>query len=335
MKKTDLFRIRGFLLITMLICGCGKTLLHSGFSPLIKAPSGGNSYYTNDPKLSPFYGDSLLYMRSNEPSGYLIAPLNDLGLGTYISWPAGLSINASTGVIDLSGTEPGARYNIGFVNTLTRDTAFRQLTIAGVGYLDGIYDMSSGDSLLTPYFNANPAMTSIGDVSHGKIKAIFDWEPLFPRTDEPHLKVNTGTGVIDLKNSVLQGVFGANPQNGATREMTVYYKLDDQSNMSLQKTSVILHYYHSLSDVPASLINSIQAARASFLGSQVINNQIIAESQPSTVMTYSSTAQPVTANSSDGSSQGFGSTKASGGSGGPGQATNPRPPHLCIVNMGH
>src|SRR5450432_2175047 len=165
MKKTDLFRIRGLLLITMLICGCGKTLLHSGFAPLIKSPSDGTSYYTNDPKLSPFYGDTVLYMRSNEPSGYLIAPLNDLGLGTYTSWPAGLSINARTGVIDLSVTEPGARYNIGFVNTLTLDTAFRQLIIAGVGYLDGIYDMSSGDSLLRPYLNADPAMTSLGDGS--------------------------------------------------------------------------------------------------------------------------------------------------------------------------
>jgi hypothetical protein len=278
--------------------------------------------------------------------------LNELGQGKYVAWPQGLVIDPQTGVIDLSKSETGARYNVGFVNAATHDTSYRQLVLAGITYMDGLYYMDSGDTLLRPYFNASPVMTSVCNSSgendypgfifkgynaaggNGDNKCRFDCDmPAGQRANDQQLKVRTISGIIDLKKSFREGVLGSDPRNGTTRQVTIYYRLNDKSNMSLQKTSLVLHYYHTLSDVPDSLVSKALATQSDFLRNQAIG-----------VANHSVTAVTGGSNGSGGNSGGGNDGKSSGsngsntsttGGGNPPPKPSPRPPHIVIINVGH
>jgi hypothetical protein len=247
-------RLRPLVVSAVLLSGCSKSLTHTG-SDL----STGNSYqpssiFTTDASLSPSYGDSILYVRGAGRSAYLFKPVNTLLNGTFVSWPKGLTIDPVTGEIDVLQSEPGARYNVGFVNAATGDTAYRQVILAGITYPDGIYDLSSANTTLQPYFNADAA-------APGTASSVFDEEGI---AGSQKLIVNTQNGAIDLKASIDQGLFGDQPQNGDSREVSIYYRLNDQSHMSLLKTTVEVYYYNTISDVPLAMIEACRYSQSAF-----------------------------------------------------------------------
>jgi hypothetical protein len=245
-------RLRPLVVSVVLLSGCSKSLTHTGSD--LSANTQPASIFTTDASLSPSYGDSILYVQGAGRSAYLFKPVNTLLNGTFVSWPKGLTIDPVTGEIDVLQSEPGARYNVGFVSAATGDTAYRQVILAGITYPDGIYDLSSGNTTLQPYFNADAAAT-------GAANSIFDEEGI---ANSQNLIVNAQTGAIDLQASVAQGLFGAEPQNGDSRDVSIYYRLNDQSNMSLLKTTVTVYYFNSVSDIPQSLIDATVFSQYAF-----------------------------------------------------------------------
>ena len=95
---------------------------------------------------SPDYGDSIVYLQPSK-ADYIVHPVNAvaLGKGTYFAWPLGLIIDSASGAINVSQSETGLRYIIGFVKTGTKDTCVKNLILAGVNYADSIYVIENND----------------------------------------------------------------------------------------------------------------------------------------------------------------------------------------------
>lgn len=248
-------RLRPLVVSVVLLSGCSKTLTHTGSDLSTGTSFQPSSTFTTDASLSPFYGDSILYVQGAGRSAYLFKPVNTLQNGIFISWPKGLTIDPGTGDIDVLQSEPGARYNVGFVNAATGDTAYRQVILAGINYPDGIYDLGAANTSLQPYFNADAS--ALDASTPGAASSVFDKEGI---AAGQKLIVNTQTGAIDLKASVEQGLFGSQPRNGDSREVSVYYRLNDQSHMSLLKTTVNVYYYNNISDIPRAMIEACSTA---------------------------------------------------------------------------
>jgi hypothetical protein len=124
--------------------GCSKTAY-------LSEPHTSSSFFTTDASVSPFYGDTVLRVTGDAHKDYLFTPMANLGQGHFVSWPAGLVIDPETGVIDASVSEPGARYNVGFVRAATGDTAYSQVVLAGISFTNTVYTKGGSDSLLVPY----------------------------------------------------------------------------------------------------------------------------------------------------------------------------------------
>jgi hypothetical protein len=65
-------------------------------------------------------------------------------------------------------------------------------------------------------------------------------------------------GQINLAQTVRNGVFGATPQNDAKQEFDIYYRLNDDSQKSLNKIRVKVYYYNTINDVAPDLMQTLQ-----------------------------------------------------------------------------
>jgi hypothetical protein len=268
-------------------------------------------------------------VQGSDRSSYLFSPVNTLGSGKYVAWPSGLTIDEQTGVIDISQSEPGARYNVGFIKAGTADTIYNQVTLAGITYPDGIYFMDSEDSVLVPYYNSgsysrwSSSIWSSGNKQSSSLSgsdgnSVFDEAgPTGLTAGDQQLDVNTANGSLNLKNSIRSGLFGKTPQNGDNRKISIYYRVNDDSKMNLQKTSVILRYYNTLADVPADLANACLSSQQTLSRSLSHPDSLNAGN----ITVYATTPTTTTAAKST-------PTMAPA-------PTTPRPPQLVIVNTGH
>jgi hypothetical protein len=314
MKQSLLGPLR-LLPICVIAVSCSKSNSHSDVAA--SGTIAGTATFTTDVTKSPFYGGSILYVQGNTASAYQFKPVNTLGSGTYVAWPAGITIDPQTGIIDANKSEPGSRYNVGFVSAATGDTAYNQVIIDGVTYADGIYALDSKDSILQPYYNTSaitPWMTDSreAELVAGQSHPWFDAPAAgVASANELGLKVSTADGTINLANSVRQGLFGSNPKNGDTKEIPIYYRLGDVSRYSLLKSTVIVHYYNSVTDVPVELLVACQASQKAFTGQgAVLSTEIDAVTSTTTTTTattVAATAAPVA----------------------------PRPPQVVLVVKGH
>ncbi len=212
---------------------------------------------------TPSYGDSVLYQQPTTGQDYLVAPTTSGQSGTYFSWPDGLVMNSSTGIINVTQSQNGLRYNIGFVKTSTTDTCLGLLIIAGTSYIDSIYATDQADTLAAPYFNANPAITSVCGSGNG---CHFD---LSGKGASKGLKIDTKTGVIELTKT--KKVFGPHPYNGQTVPITILYSLNDDSHNAVQSLTFDLIYYDLKANVPTTLSTLITQRRANTYADMLIS----------------------------------------------------------------
>jgi hypothetical protein len=318
----------------LLLFGCSKSLTHSDKG--LSSSTQPASYFTADPSQAPFYGDSILYVQGTGRSAYLAEPVNSLGSGKFVAWPKGLTIDENTGEIDMLQSEPGSRYNVGFVNPVTGDTAYGQVILAGITYPDGVYFVHSTDSALAPYYNASSTGSWLaggakqateqhggGEQGGGTINASFDEDgPGGPGAASQHLIVDGGNGTLNLKASMEQGLFGSNPQNGDNKEISIYYRLNDKSQMALQKTKVIVYYFNTLADVPQSLVDVCLYSQNAFRQTQ------------HQTKTTTGVVNPAPAPVSGTATSDGGSKTAAKPAPVPPPAP-PRPPMVILVNTGH
>ena len=244
---------------------------------------------------APDYGDSIICPKNgNSPKDYKISPINNPGSGKYYAWPAGIVIDQNTGEINVTQSETGLRYIIGFIKDGSKDTCLKEIVLGGVTYVDSIYVLENNDTLALPHFNANPVPTSVcddsgdddypgmsGGMGHGNDKCEFDDDddadggggpepPPGQRANDQKVRVRTISGIINLKKSIDDGVFGDNPQNGDEKTVTIWYRLNDCSKKRLRKLNVKLIYYDKVSDIPQSVKDDIHNKREQFMQTRVI-----------------------------------------------------------------
>jgi hypothetical protein len=233
---------------------------------------------------APKYGDSILYLKPKAGGDFFADPINNNGIqGTYLSWPEGLSINRSNGTINLSKSETGVRYKIAFVKKNTTDTCVSQLILGGMTYMDSIYVLDKNDTLATPIFDANPYNPSICDISddsdypdsnaNGNNKCVFDDASPGQRANDLKLRVRTKSGVINLKKSLADGLFGPILKNGDSKLVRIAYRLNDASLKAPQSITVQVIYYDKVSSIPTSLQQEIMGKRTNMYTYQVVNGK--------------------------------------------------------------
>jgi hypothetical protein len=246
----------------LLIYSCKKTLEpvesasqinhnDSLSTPLSEIPFPVNPFYNCDYK--PDYGDSVLFVKKGNPGDQYAYPANNNNLkGTFLSWPDGLDLDAHTGAINLTNSQTGQRFSIGFIPEHSTDTCISHLVIGGASYMDSIYLLSASHKSALPYFNANsntpnPCASGTG--------CLFDY------TYSARLQgivIDPKMGFIDLEKTMAHNPFGLLPKDGATILTTIHYQLNDQSNGTPERIQIKLIYYYSRSNIPGSIISLIQ-----------------------------------------------------------------------------
>ena len=195
------------------------------------------------------------------------------------AWPAIFSI-VIAGIFscrkDVSRGENSSLQSIVSTNAITDSILVADsLDTSGVDYIDNIYDLSAGADAAKafPVYHSilgEPLPCQGTDTTQST--CIFDETDLdgngssdIPGANKNKLIVNRKTGAIDLSASYTAGVFGPNPQNGARRAFTFFYRLDDNTKRSLDQVTIQLIYYKRKSDVPQILVNEIAARKQQYL----------------------------------------------------------------------
>lgn len=204
---------------------------------------------------APDYGDTILFVQPSA-ADYIVKPLNTPDSGQYFAWPEGMNIDRHTGAINLSKSDGGLRYNIGYVKNGTTDTCLQTIILAGASYMDSIYVLGENERYAKPYYNADPNNVNIcsGSGVPGGSTCVYDIDG---QAASQNIKVDHNNGYIDLKNTLNSLAFGLLPANGTTINTTIAYRLNDNSNMATQYIPVTLVYYSHKSEVPADLLTLV------------------------------------------------------------------------------
>ena len=218
--------------------------------------------------VSLIYGDTIIF---TQPSGgdYIYNVVNNPGPGKYFSWPVGLALDQNTGAIDLTQSQTGMKYAIGYVRTGSTDTCMSTLIVGGAAYYDSVYILADGETTASPYFEANPWLPNI--CAGGG--CTFD---VNGAAAAQKVIVNKTTGVIDLQQTLngtglLGGAFGLLPQDGSVITTTIYYKLNDASNQAMENISVQIQYYNSASSINSGVLSGLVNLTNSLLSGNIIS----------------------------------------------------------------
>lgn len=192
------------------------------------------------------YGDSIIYLK-NQNKDHIVRPA-EYRPGTYYGFPEGIEIDEDTGEINVSKSETGLRYRITHISP-GGDTSTTMIVLSGITYFDKYYNLSLGDSIAAPVYNAseNRPIPLTGSV--------FDSDNT---ANSGGCSVKTTDGKINLAETVRNGVFGTTPVNDAKREFDIVYKLNDNSGKATNKIRVKLYYYNTMAEVAPDLLQTLQ-----------------------------------------------------------------------------
>lgn len=204
------------------------------------------------------YPDTLLYP-SDYPAEYVISTVTRLS-GTFGSYPDALEIDERTGNIEIGQSETGLKYLVWYVATGTRDTCKVFLTVSGVNYPDSIFTLKNAAGVATPVYNgtAQPAIcTSNCEFDDGHDddngNGFLDEPPAGQEIIPQGVSMDKVTGSINLKQTVQNGAFGANPVPGTFKDYILNYRLSDRSANALNHMTLRMYYYKNQSQIPAAL----------------------------------------------------------------------------------
>ena len=222
---------------------------------------------------APLYGDTILYPQPTGGADNIVSIVNDPGRGHYFSWPAGLSLNEHTGAINLSKSETGQRYAIGFVKDGTQDTCLSTLIIGGADYMDSVYVLGNGATIANPYFDANAYQASDCSGPGNSGHCAFD---VNGSATGQGIFIDKFSGEIDLEKTLngdrnIVGAFGSAPVNGAVVNATITYSLKKHSNSAPQSITVTLKYYDSMSQVDPAIVAAIQMRLLNIMSGNLIS----------------------------------------------------------------
>lgn len=184
------------------------------------------------------YGDSIIYLKSST-GDYIVKPVTTRP-GTYTGFPDGIEIDETTGAINVSKSETGLRYRISHISP-TGDSTHTLVVLSGITFRDHFYNLSTGDSVAHPVYNASDSRVLPVTGS------VFDDDNT---ANTGGCAVKTDNGKINLAESIRKGVFGNNPRNDDKKEIEIKYRINDASGKSQNKLKVLLYWYETMADVP-------------------------------------------------------------------------------------
>lgn len=198
------------------------------------------------------YADSVLYLRTGT-SDHIVYPLKNKK-GKYSSFPFGLALDENTGAINVTKSESGLRYIVFFEgNDGCSDEA--NIVISGINYPDHYHNLSSGDSIAYPVYNAlsNTAVPASGSLFNVNNDAA-----------EYDIQLHNQNGAINLAATVRGGLFGAMPVNGTRIDVPIAYWLNDASKGAFNSITVRLYYFTSMKEVPEYLSQLLVERESAF-----------------------------------------------------------------------
>ncbi len=201
------------------------------------------------------YSDSVVYINGN--SSQVIKPVTDVA-GTFTGFPLGLDINATTGEINLATSETGLKYMVTFVPENSTDTLSAFITLSGINYADGFYNLNTDDSIAKPLYNT----LKVNEVPGSGGDSKFD---LGGGCNSKGCNVLPGSGGINLAQTVRNKVFGESPENGRSELFDLEYKIDDKSGKSKNKLTIKLFYFTSMADITQEAKDIIASRQGTFL----------------------------------------------------------------------
>jgi len=213
-----------------------------------------NSGNANTSKLA--YPDSVFYVTNQQD--YIVRPVSQTA-GSYFSFPEGLSLDANSGAINVSKSDAGLKYRVSFVANGKTDTISTFIVISGINYLDGFYNLSKGDSILKPLYNANP-QKAIPGINNG---TTFD---VGMNCNSQGCIVNQANAEINLAETVRSGVFGKVPANNDRKEFEMTYRINDNSAKVDNKLRVKLYFFNSMADVTPEAFDIITSREGTIIG---------------------------------------------------------------------
>lgn len=218
-------------------------------------------------------GESVFYTSGAEPS--LIRPVTKPRLrilhtktrGCFTAHPLGLNINEITGEININASNSGMRYTIEFTPHGKTCVARTHIVISGISYEGGIFSLSNQQGYICqPLFygdKQNSEEVPSRKIPSGRFGFIPDNQK--PTGDLQGLSIDPQTGEINVGETVKSGGLGFRrgedlPQNGTCKEFSVFYQLnlDDSRKSMLQKTSVHVHFFDTVDQIPEDLLKRLQ-----------------------------------------------------------------------------
>lgn len=227
------------LLFASLVLACFFVLSHC--SKKDTTSTGGST--GADPKLQ--YSNSIYYLSKDQRS-YAVYPLGNRPKGTYSAHPDNLSIDSKTGKIIIEDQDKdnnslaGLWYKIKFTpeGSTVSDSTF--ILISGINYVDRYYRLNQNDSIVYPIYNGDPA------------KALPRGEYNIGNTDFP---IDAANGQINISELQRRDYF----KGASFKDLTIKYKIYDQSGGNENSLRIILYYYPTWNDVPAKVSEIMQS----------------------------------------------------------------------------
>ena len=205
------------------------------------------------------YGDSVFYVQNS--NDYFVSPVISTQ-GSFSGFPDGLNIDQNTGVINVNKSETGLKYKISFTPTESANVQTAYIIISGINYADKIYNLSAGDSIAAPIYNANSSMALPGPNND-----IFDESG---GCKNAGIIIGANNGIINLAQSVRnQGI-----DTGATAQVKMAYRINDNSNKALNGLDVKIYFYRTASEIPQYLTDLINERKGTILTSNSISTGI-------------------------------------------------------------
>jgi hypothetical protein len=273
MRKIDGWLVFACLsLFVWLLSACQKTISEGEPATDNEVTSPGS---TVTPRLS--YGDTLFYLK-NQPGNYTIRPVSKPAApGYFRSIPLGLALDSVSGNINITQSETGIRYKIYYIGVNGNALDSVKLVVSGIDYTDAIYQIARTPNAYDtafPIYNAIPSLAlpcgdddedGDGDLDDDDNQCVFDETDLdddgnddIPGVIQDKLLVDIKKGTIDVEASFHAGIFGSsNPANGATKDFTFYYRLQDASNRALNKITVRVYHFETVSAIPQALLDTL------------------------------------------------------------------------------
>lgn len=173
--------------------------------------------------------------------------------GTFSSVPEGLKIDVNTGEIDVNKSETGLKYRVTFMPQ-TGNPQTSTVIISGINYEDKIYNLSKGDSIAVPIYNADGKLGLPGAGNSN----LFD-------ESGGCKKAGIAVGATDAKINLALSVRNQGIDTGATQEVKLAYRINDNSNKALNGLDVKIYFYRTVNEIPQYLTDLIAERKRTIL----------------------------------------------------------------------